>query len=400
MIESFDAELARSSEPPASLQEHDLRSLRAWPSMALAQHPLVEHDPDLGRGLAAIRTRSGDEFSAWDGNVGPSPHLVLDAAVLSATALETWAKCPAQYLFRYVLRVREHDDISDVDELEPRHRGSLVHEVLERLGREHIERRDAQPRLPFDSEVPWAVAASDAAERVADQVFTDFELLGSAPYPLLWHVEKRRIVRDVLRTLASDETAAQLLGVEHKFGRDEQPPFILTLPSGRVLHFSGAIDRVDRLHDRLPRDRLQDWPAREREERARRHPVRPACCSCRSMGSPRRPSSTLTRRCLRATGTCRRRAAGPKSASRSRARSKRGSSRRSKPSPAASPMASSRQTPVTRVGSTSTTASTAPTTGSAHRTAIAAWLRLSSAPEVQPYVELSEVAGDSGDDDD
>ena len=262
MIESFDAELARPSEPSASLQEHDLRALRAWPSVALAQHPLVEHDPELARGLAAIRTRSGDEFSAWDGNVGPSPHLVLDAAVLSATALETWAKCPAQYLFRYVLRVREHDDISDVDELEPRHRGSLVHEVLERLGREHIERRDAQPRLPFGSEVPWAVAASDAAERVADEVFTDFELLGSAPYPLLWQVEKRRIVRDVLRTLASDERAAQLLGVEHKFGRDEQPPFILALPSGRILQFSGAIDRVDRLYDRL---RVIDYKTGQRE---------------------------------------------------------------------------------------------------------------------------------------
>jgi RecB family exonuclease len=253
LVASFDAELADPLGPPASLHERDLRSLRAWSRSALAEHPLVAGDAELARGIAAIEARSGDAFSEWEGNVGTHEELAIGGTVLSATALETWAACPAHYLFKNVLGIREQDDVDDVDELEARHRGTLVHAVLERLGREHLGRHSAdQLPLPLEPEfVPWTLTGRDAIERVADEVFAEFDLSGFAPYPILWEVEKRRIVRDVVRTLAKDDPDAMLLAVEHRFGGDEQPPFTLTLPSRRVLSFRGMIDRVDRLHDGL-----------------------------------------------------------------------------------------------------------------------------------------------------
>ena len=133
LVASFDAELADPLGPPASLHERDLRSLRAWSRSALGEHPLVAGDAELTRGIAAIQARSGDGFSEWEGNVGTHEELAIGGTVLSATALETWAACPAHYLFKNVLGIREQDDVDDVDELEARHRGTLVHAVLERL---------------------------------------------------------------------------------------------------------------------------------------------------------------------------------------------------------------------------------------------------------------------------
>jgi ATP-dependent helicase/nuclease subunit B len=254
-ISSFDAELAHPVGPPASVHEHDLRDLRRWPRAALTSHPLVSSSEWLTRGIDGIEARTSDAFSEWEGNVGAHEQLAISDRLLSATALQTWASCPAHYLFKNVLGVHEQDDVADVDELEARHRGSMVHLILERLGREHLNQLIAgadQLRLVFPGSGSWTVTARDAITEVTEEVFAEFELLGSAPYPILWEVDKRRMVRDVLRTLDSDEADAMLLAVEHKFGEGEgERPFVLQLDDGRELRFRGAIDRVDRLHDRL-----------------------------------------------------------------------------------------------------------------------------------------------------
>ena len=44
----------------------------------------------------------------------------------------------------------------------------------------------------------------EVVERVTGEVFQEFEHAGSAPYEILWDVEKRRIIRDVSRTLDTD----------------------------------------------------------------------------------------------------------------------------------------------------------------------------------------------------
>ena len=73
--------------------------------------------------------------------MGEHAELALADTLLSATSLQAWAGCPARYFFANVLHVREQDDVAEVDELEARHRGSIVHEILERLG------KDGRPKL-------------------------------------------------------------------------------------------------------------------------------------------------------------------------------------------------------------------------------------------------------------
>jgi ATP-dependent helicase/DNAse subunit B len=188
--------------------------------------------------------------------VGEHAELALADTLLSATSLQAWAGCPARYFFANVLHVREQDDVAEVDELEARHRGSIVHEILERLGNEHLTRYLAkadQMPLPLDT-FSWTVTAREVVEQVTRDVLDEWERRGAAPYDILWSVEKKRILRDVLRTLDTDATDVELIAVEHGFGNPADPdekPFSLELPSGQTLHFRGKIDRIDRLHDRI-----------------------------------------------------------------------------------------------------------------------------------------------------
>ena len=255
-IDSFDAELANPLGPAASLHERDLRDLRQVAPASLAAHPLVRANPELARGFAAIAARLSDAFTEWEGRVGEHAQLALADTLLSATSLQAWAGCPARYFFANVLHVREQDDVAEVDELEARHRGSIVHEILERLGNEHLTRYLAkadQMPLPLDT-FSWTVTAREVVEQVSRDVLDEWERRGAAPYDILWSVEKKRILRDVLRTLDTDATDVELIAVEHGFGNPADPdekPFSLELPSGQTLHFRGKIDRIDRLHDRI-----------------------------------------------------------------------------------------------------------------------------------------------------
>ena len=168
-----------------------------------------------GRPLVA---RAGDEFSEWNGDVGAHPQLEVGGKLLSATSLETWATCPARYFFRNVLGVREQDDIAEVEELEARHRGTLVHRILEELGKAHLADSRSAEQFGLFERPPWTIAARAVVEEVTDAVLDEFEGFGKAPYPILWTVERKRILRDVMRTLDKDPEGVILLTIKHHSG--------------------------------------------------------------------------------------------------------------------------------------------------------------------------------------
>ena len=296
LVESFDAELARSARS-ARL------AARARPPRAASVAAGSPRGASARRGetrssrVASPRSqaRIGDAFCEWEGNVG-SPRRARDRrhGAVRDRARDVGGAAPRTTCSGTCCGVREQDDVADVDELEaaaPRHarpRGA-------RAARPRAPRRRAadQLALPFESEV--SVDASRRATRSSEwptRCSPSSSWWVPRPYPILWDVEKRRIVRDVVRTLASDEPATRAARRRASLRRDEQPPFTLTLPSGRVLSVHGAIDRVDRLHDRL---RVIDYKTGQRREPRRTSwpasgPGR--CCSSRSTGSPRKPSST------------------------------------------------------------------------------------------------------------
>ncbi len=90
--------------------------------------------PSLKQGLNAYSHRWSDEFTEYDGRIAASvqldPRHNPDKA-LSASAIETMAKCPFMYFLRYILKIDppEEMEIDNSAWLDAMQRGSLLHSI-------------------------------------------------------------------------------------------------------------------------------------------------------------------------------------------------------------------------------------------------------------------------------
>ena len=248
VVPSFEAGVRAPGEE-GSLTERDVRSLRAWQERRrpLDRHPLIAATPSLAAGVSALRARRSAALTRFDGNVGAVPGLLPDQDdALSPTSLESWATCPFRYLLARVLRVREVERPEATDRIGPLERGSLVHKVL-------AEFLDAvEPRTAPDQ--PWDHAERALLLAIGERYCNEAESEGLTGRPLLWKLDRRRILRELEGFLDTDEEIRGELGVVPRagarelafgFGGDSGAPATITLADGRVVRFHGRIDRVD-----------------------------------------------------------------------------------------------------------------------------------------------------------
>ncbi len=197
--------------------------------------------PFLDRGLAARAARESDAFTTWDGRVEPRPDRLDPRAcdrVQSNTALETLGACPLRYFYQRVLGVWKPDDpaLDPGAWLEPRHRGTLLHDVYEiALGRA----RERGIDLADD-------AFGDLAGRVLAERVERFR--GEVPVPseVVFRREVAALEADVRSFVRMvRERPPAWLDLERRFGYGRGgDPVELSIPGGR-LRVSGRIDRVD-----------------------------------------------------------------------------------------------------------------------------------------------------------
>jgi ATP-dependent helicase/nuclease subunit B len=248
VVPSFEAGVRAVGEP-GSLTERDLRSLRVWQESGrpLDDHPLIAATPSLGAGVSAVRHRRSAALTRFDGHVGPAVGLLpAGDDALSPTALEEWATCPFRYLLGRVLRVREVERPEATDRISPLERGSLVHHVLAEF-MDGVEPR-ATPDQPWDDDERAQLLA------IAERHCNEAEAEGVTGRPLLWKLDRRRILRELEGFLDTDEAIRAWLRVVPRpggrelafgFGGDSGDPATVTLADGRVIRFHGRIDRVD-----------------------------------------------------------------------------------------------------------------------------------------------------------
>lgn len=252
VIESFEsATLAAAAGDGAVAmpEEHDLGWMLLWQKAggAVATHPLLTRSPELAGGIASAAARRSNRLTAFDGMVGPRPDLAPSAhRPISPTALQTWAECPRRYLFERVLRVSEVAKPEEIKTIAAIERGTLVHEILERL---------ITSRHPGDPSYRWT--DSDRAElmSIASRLCDDAESRGVTGAPLLWKRERRRVERIVMTFLETDELVRSEHGVapielEKAFGMDSRTHATIDLDGRPTLAFKGRIDRVDESPDR------------------------------------------------------------------------------------------------------------------------------------------------------
>lgn len=238
------------SSVPASVAEHDLRSIRALRRAGAdpLEHPAF--DRALARRAGALRSRWSDVFTEWDGNLAgvPVPSPTRDGALLSPTGLESWAECGFRYYLSHVLHLRDRDDPERIRAIDARDRGSLVHEILERFLAEAIDTG------PPDPGQPWSPAQRARLGELAVEVFDRYEAMGRTGRPLGWRLERQRLLGVLDRFLDADQAhraawRSRPDRVELPFGVDGADPVVFELPDGRSLHFRGVADRVDRAED-------------------------------------------------------------------------------------------------------------------------------------------------------
>ena len=247
LVPSFDGAL-RTQRIAASLPERDLRSLRAWREAGrpVDDHPLAHDKPVLPRGWEAQSDRRSRRFTRWDGHVDALSEEILPRIVnreQSPTSLERWARCPRQYFFATVLRIAERDDSDQLLSISPADRGTLIHAVLERFINE---------RRPETPETAWSEDDRARLMAIAHEECQLVEQAGITGAPLLWRLDRARILRDIEAFPDVDEAYRAAEGVvpvatELLIGGDV--PVTVDLGGGRTVRLRGRIDRVDRSPD-------------------------------------------------------------------------------------------------------------------------------------------------------
>jgi ATP-dependent helicase/nuclease subunit B len=233
---------------PVCAREHRLRR-RATHTAAggdVGAAPGAAVDVVLQRALQLRAARRSTQLTVYDGDLSAVPVPPLDRPV-SPTQLEAWAACPHAYFVRYLLGVREIDEPGDALAITPIDRGSALHEALD--GFHGAVLRGELPQPGADG---WTTTHADALGEIFDRVAAATELAGRTGRAASWMDERERMRADLLDWLRADhvhvvDRRARVVSSEWRFGADGT--VTLSLPGGRLLAVTGAIDRVDESAD-------------------------------------------------------------------------------------------------------------------------------------------------------
>ena len=252
------------SDPPATaldtIEFH-------WASVARAQETgnssilgyLPGTTPFFSSALTAIHHRWDLPFlTAFDGALTTATvttklntYLFPVRLLLSASALETYARCPFRYFLTAVLGLSAQDDPEQLLTIRPRDRGIVLHVILHdffsRLQREH--------RLPIQTQELEVLRR--LLMEVTDRHCTLFARTKVTGLPLLWELEQERIRAQLLSLLQWEYERNETFvpaGFEFPFGWEEaglETPFFpaqlvpFAVDEESLVFLHGRIDRID-----------------------------------------------------------------------------------------------------------------------------------------------------------
>ncbi|MHB8781048.1 MAG: PD-(D/E)XK nuclease family protein [Candidatus Geothermincolia bacterium] len=194
----------------------------------------------LPRALYAHQSRWSSEMTLFDGE-GLLPASFLDR-VLSATALEEYAKCPFKFLLHRVMGLEPVDEPEVALEMNVMDRGTLMHDLLASLYQE----------LASGGLLPLREATlSEALERLEAVLRTRLPQVPEE-HPVgpevIWELDRERVRLELREHLRREAEAGERLvpsRFEVEFGRGDEEPLAVRLPDGSEMRFRGRIDRVD-----------------------------------------------------------------------------------------------------------------------------------------------------------
>lgn len=225
----------------------------------------LRSNPAFDRCLEAASDRWRGVFTSRDGALAdPLAIEILTRRwgadhVWSATELESCARCPMRFLLERGLGLGEEPNPEDAEQLTPKDRGQLLHEILQEFlggGGESL----ASARVAAGSA---RVVARDSLrlelETIVTRRLVDFGETGLTGHPLLWRIESDRLRLDLAEWLDFELARTDALvprSFELRFGKPPRPgrsedagsdsePARVDLGGGRIERLGGYIDRVD-----------------------------------------------------------------------------------------------------------------------------------------------------------
>ncbi|RMG53936.1 MAG: hypothetical protein D6723_06215 [Acidobacteria bacterium] len=204
--------------------------------------------------------RRGSAFGPFDGVLlDPVIRQQLRARfgptrVYSASQLNTYGQCPFRFFCQRILRLEEREEASlDLVALD---RGWLLHTILYRFLERHTDANLVRPRQrEYEEEL----------NRIADEVFGEYEGRALPIQRSLWELEKEEIRDTLMRFLEAELTyqervlshSVQPHWLELGFGMtdmenshpDSRREYYVLRRDGDVIQLRGRIDRVDRSAD-------------------------------------------------------------------------------------------------------------------------------------------------------
>ena len=256
--------------PPTSFAPNEaMRSLTAaqWWIYRLCGYSVTNSDkliktyfPQLGDGLLAESKRDSDDFTSYDGALSTSrlgdgklDPTARRGPVMSASRLETLARCPLAYMFQVVLKLFPPDEVA-IDPsrwLEPSDFGTLLHEAF----------RQFFVALIKAAERPTVEKHSALLTSIINKLVSQYRKEIPPPSDAVFNnqfEQLHRIGRVFLREEEDFCLTSKPCYLEAAIGTEPEAegtlldtpfPSKVPLPSGRLLRARGRIDRIDRIGD-------------------------------------------------------------------------------------------------------------------------------------------------------
>lgn len=199
--------------------------------------------PDLSHGEEARNALGSAQLSVYHGHLEPSPDFDprRNGKILSASQIQTYARCPRRYFLEYVLEIPVLEEIerNPWEWLDAASRGSLLHEFYTRF----FEGRSGKVDPEGDKK---------SALELLSEIVTTYRQQIPVPSEDVFEREKRSIERDVRAFLhfaaefgTYPEYREASFGLGNRKGALSPDPVSIPAGAGHI-RLRGQIDRIDR----------------------------------------------------------------------------------------------------------------------------------------------------------
>ncbi len=217
---------------------------------------LKEVSPFFGKSLQLESSRWGENrFTPFEGILSSTGackilkerHSISKKSI-SPTRLENYASCPYQYFLKEIMEIEALTEPEKVGKISPLDKGKLIHSILWKYFTELKKARGSHLSLKQKD--------LERVLKIANEEFIEFEQMGVTGYPMLWEVEKKSILDDLIYLFNEELRNKDFIPTyfEVSYGmklpgsqRSEisiEKPILITLGE-QELSFIGRIDRID-----------------------------------------------------------------------------------------------------------------------------------------------------------